>query len=283
MSERFSLTWNDYQSNWRKSLAELRNDNNFSDITLISADKVKFSAHKILLSSCSKMIKFILDDTKQANLLFLGGVSSTNLGFILDYIYHGEVKIFQEHLDGFLASAQKLEILGLLSDIQNQEAFTRQSSMTMDEHFMKRDMISPKKEIVNNQPQPDPDDIKKSLQFCIEEHSLLDVNDSLPSQVERQNSRSTVMDANRYNVEAMNPMEIDAKVKSMYQKIDERWICLECSKTTNNMSNMKKHVEIHLEGLKYSCSSCSKDFRSKNLLYLHTKTKEHQYLKNFSG
>ena len=229
------------------------------------------------------MLKFILDDTKQANLLYLGGVSSTNLGFILDYIYHGEVKIFQEHLDGFLASAQKLEILGLLSDIQNQEAFTRQSSMTMDEHFMKRDMISPKKEIVNNQPQPDPDDIKRSLQFCIEEHSLLDVNDSLPSQVERQNSRSTVMDANRYNVEAMNPMEIDAKVKSMYQKIDERWICLECSKTTNNMSNMKKHVEIHLEGLKYSCSSCSKDFRSKNLLYLHTKTKEHQYLKNFSG
>ena len=283
MSERFNLRWDEYQSNWSKSLAELRNDNNFSDITLISDDKVKFSAHKILLSSCSKMLKFILDDTKQANLLFLGGVSSTNLGFILDYIYHGEVKIFQEHLDGFLASAQKLEILGLLSDIQNQEAFTRQSSMTMDEHFMKRDMISPKKEIVNNQPQPDPDDIKKSLQFCIEEHSLLDVNDSLPSQVERQNSRSTVMDANRYNVEAMNPMEIDAKVKSMYQKIDERWICLECSKTTNNMSNMKKHVEIHLEGLKYSCSSCSKDFRSKNLLYLHTKTKEHQYLKNFSG
>ena len=114
MSERFNLTWNDYQSNWSKALAELRNDNNFSDITLISDDKVKFSAHKILLSSCSKMLKFILDDTKQANLLFLGGVSSTNLGFILDYIYHGEVKIFQEHLDGFLASAQKL-----LSDNQN--------------------------------------------------------------------------------------------------------------------------------------------------------------------
>ena len=126
-------------------------------------------------------------------------------------------------------------------------------------------------------------DVKKSPQFFNEENSLVGVNDSLPSQVERQNFRSTIMDANRYNVEEMNPVEIDAKVKSMYQKIDERWICLECSKTTNNMSNMKKHVEIHLEGLKYSCSSCSKDFRSKNLLYLHTKTKEHQYLRNFSG
>ena len=265
MSERFNLTWNDYQSNWSKALAELRNDNNFSDITLISDDKVKFSAHKILLSSCSKMLKFILDDTKQANLLFLGGVSSTNLGFILDYIYHGEVKIFQEHLDGFLASAQKLEILGLLSDNQNKEADTRQSSI--DEHFMTFE---------DNY-------VKKSPHFCKEENSLVGVNVSTPSQVDRQNSRSTLMDTSRYNVEAMNLVEIDAKIKSMYQKFDERWICLECSKTANNMSNMRKHVEIHLEGLKYSCSSCSKDFRSKNLLYLHSKTKEHQYLKNFSG
>ena len=51
-------------------------------------------------------------------------------------------------------------------------------------------------------------DVKKSPQFYNEEHSLLDVNDSLPSQVARQNFRSTVMDANRYNVEAMNPVAV---------------------------------------------------------------------------
>ena len=88
MSEKFSLKWNDYLSNWNKSLSELRNDNEFADVTLISDDKVKFSAHKILLSSCSSMLKFILKENKQKNsLLFLGGVSSVNLGFILDYVY----------------------------------------------------------------------------------------------------------------------------------------------------------------------------------------------------
>ena len=111
MSEKFSLKWNDYLSNWTKSLSELRHDTESADVTLISDDKVKFAAHKTLLSSCSNTFKFILKGNTHANtLLFLGGISSINLGFILDYIYYGEVNLFQEQLDSFLESAQKLEI-----------------------------------------------------------------------------------------------------------------------------------------------------------------------------
>ena len=47
--------------------------------------------------------------------MYLSGVNSLNLGFIHAYIYHGEVNIYQEQLDSFLESAQKLEIEGLLS------------------------------------------------------------------------------------------------------------------------------------------------------------------------
>ena len=122
MSEKFCLKWNDYQTNWNRSLSELRNDNDLADVTLISDDKVKFSAHKVLLSSCSNMFKFILKSNTHTNpLLFLGGVSSVNLGFILDYIYYGEVKIYQEQLDNFLESAQKLEIEGLLGNSEDTE------------------------------------------------------------------------------------------------------------------------------------------------------------------
>ena len=61
------------------------------------------------------MFKFILRENNNANpLLYLGGVSSINIGLILDYIYNGEVNLFQEQLDSFLESAQKLEIEGLI-------------------------------------------------------------------------------------------------------------------------------------------------------------------------
>ena len=43
------------------------------------------------------------------------------LGLILDYIYHGEVNLFQEQLDSFLESAQKLEVEGLLSGHDDHE------------------------------------------------------------------------------------------------------------------------------------------------------------------
>ena len=108
MSEKFSLKWNDCQSNWNQSLSELRNDQESTDITLISEDKVKFPAHKILLSSCSKTFKFILKGSFHANpLLYLSGISSVNVGFILDFIYYGEVNLFQEQLDHFLESAHR--------------------------------------------------------------------------------------------------------------------------------------------------------------------------------
>ena len=117
MNEKFSLKWNDYQTNWNHSLTRLRNDHESADITLISDDKVKFSAHKILLTSCSKLFKFILEGNFHTNpLLYLSGVSSVNLGFILDYIYHGEVTLSQEQLDNFLESSQNLEIEGLQGD-----------------------------------------------------------------------------------------------------------------------------------------------------------------------
>ena len=64
MLDKFSVKWDHFQSKWTKTLSELRSSDNFADVSLICDDKVKFSAHKILLSSCSKMLKFILEENQ---------------------------------------------------------------------------------------------------------------------------------------------------------------------------------------------------------------------------
>ena len=57
--------------------------------------------------------------------------------------------------------------------------------------------------------------------------------------------------------------------------------CRVCGKDSTGMtktrrdalkSNMKKHVETHVEGLSYSCQLCGKEFRSKNSLQVHKST-----------
>ena len=48
-------------------------------------------------------------------LLYLDNVDGEELNVVLDYIYKGEVQIYQENLDNFLNIATKLKLEGLLS------------------------------------------------------------------------------------------------------------------------------------------------------------------------
>lgn len=249
MPEKFSLEWNNYQQNWRKSLSELRNDDELADVTLISDDKKIFLAHKVLLSSFSNLFKMILKESRQQNsLLYLSGVSSVNLELILDYIYHGEVNLYQEHLDSFLEDAKKLEIFGL----QDKSSGPYPQDVSLKSFY--------------EESQQNESSICKS-----EKSTLVSPMSSGPlAKPSRRQSYETVTNyLPKYDVGAMTKEEIDAKINSMYQKINESWICLECSKIATNLSNMRKHVEYHLKGLSFNCSICRREFSLRNDLYKH--------------
>ena len=116
MSERFSLKWSDFQSVVSQSFSVLRQEADFYDVTLVSDDHTQISAHKLVLSASSDFFKSILRKNPHSHpLLYLSGVDATSLGFVLDYIYQGEVQLFQNQLDNFLDVAQKLKIEGLIS------------------------------------------------------------------------------------------------------------------------------------------------------------------------
>ena len=257
MTEKFALKWNDFQSNWSSSLSELRKDTDLADVTLISEDKVKFTAHKILLSSCSSMFKFILKENIQAHpLVYLGGVSSINIGFILDYIYYGEVNIHQEHLDSFLESAQKLEITGLIDSNQGSK---KKEKGSFGQGKTNATEILTKEEWVDNPSIYDNTFSGLATNHAFKERRL-------------HTRRAMLNDAPRINVENMTPEEIEAQTKELYQKVDGVWTCLQCGKTSNVHCNMKFHVETHMDGLCYPCNICSKEFRSKNTLNFHKST-----------
>ena len=122
MSEKFCLRWNDFQTTTSKSFGKMRQDEDFFDVTLVSDDQVQVSAHKLVLSACSSFFKTILKANPHSHpLLYLSGINSTNLNYILDYVYHGEVQLYQENLEAFLDTAQKLDIEGLTSDLDSKE------------------------------------------------------------------------------------------------------------------------------------------------------------------
>ena len=256
MAKKFCLKWNDYQSNWSKALNELRKDTDFSDVILISEDKVKFSAHRILLSSCSNLFKFILKDNVQPNsLLYLSGVNSLNIGFILDYIYHGEVNICQEQLDSFLESAQKLEIEGLLGSTDDSN-----ENLNEGKYLPQEQEENIEHENFDHQAQNE-----KSLERIDNE-----VNRARRTYSTAQN------DVAKIDVGSMTSEEIDNKMRELYERTEDGWICLFCDHTNKGKSsNIRQHVETHMDGLVYTCNLCSKEFRSRNVLNQH-KTKTHK-------
>ena len=136
MAEKFCLKWNDFSSNVSKSFGLFRTADYLHDVTLVSDDYKQVSAHKLVLSACSEYFRNIFKNNHTKNihhlLLCLDGISSTDLENIVDYIYNGEIQIYQDNLDRFLTIAQRFRLEGLLSDKEEPSENHDQGSQDME-------------------------------------------------------------------------------------------------------------------------------------------------------
>ena len=53
--ETYCLKWNSFQTNISKSIIDLRREEDFFDVTLVTDDQQFISAHKLVLSSSSEL------------------------------------------------------------------------------------------------------------------------------------------------------------------------------------------------------------------------------------
>ena len=241
MSEKYSLRWNDFQSSVSKSFKKLQQESHFNDVILISEDDVKIPAHKLVLSASSSFFKRILQNNPHKDtLLFLGGVTSKHLGLVLDYIYQGEVQIYQEQLDVFLSTAQKLQIEGLLK--KPGKCNLNLNDRNDGEEEGKGDLNTEPLKFDNEVENQDIENEKPKVNYGI---SLGNLDRDILMKKKRELFRRT----NEGSGQAFE--------------------CLGCGKLMNNQANMMRHVETHIEGLSYSCQVCGKMFRSNNSLSSH--------------
>ena len=248
MSEKFCLKWNDFNTNTSRAFGLIRNEEFLQDVTLVGDDNSQVAAHKLVLSSCSEYFKNVFKSNKHSHpLLCLDGVTSADIMNILDYIYNGEVKLFQEDLDRFLAIAHRFKLEGLLgeenSGEQNSSDIINYSSPMM---------------------------LSKLENDNEEENSAF--TGKLSNITERESSQFALTDEERNNLVAM--------IEQYVEKMDDGgWMCKVCSKSVkgkNSRQQMQYHVEgNHLEGLSLPCHLCGKTFSSRSSLGSH-KTRRHK-------
>jgi len=112
-TEQFCLRWNDFHSNITSAFAEIRDHDDFLDVTLVcEGETVK--AHKLVLSACSPLFRLMLKKNSHPQpMIFLRGIRHPDMVSILNFMYNGEVNVNQEDLQNFLAAAEELKIKGL--------------------------------------------------------------------------------------------------------------------------------------------------------------------------
>ena len=122
--EKYNLTWTDYPDHLRALMHDLMVSEDFADVTLVTNDKKKVRAHRHVLSACSPVFKEILQIEKQNNhpFIYLRGIQYSEIEPILQFMYLGEAKLYEERLNEFLSAARDLEIKELYKRVKTNQA-----------------------------------------------------------------------------------------------------------------------------------------------------------------
>ena len=247
MMDKFCLKWNDFQSNVSKTFSNLRKEQDFFDITLLSNDGEAVSAHKVVLSASSEFFKSVFRKADHSKpMIYLNGVDCKVLDHILDYIYEGEVQLYQEDLDSFLDVAEKLKINGLIEGQEKKERSTQDSVKEKEENFENVDYnpTFSSKEVISN----------------------LEMKNKDPKE------DRTVSFVSQQGIDVYE--EAKQAVDQLVMKVGDSWLCKTCNKTAKLNTQIRKHAEIHIEGLSFPCQICGDTFRSRVLLK-HHKSRKH--------
>uniref|UniRef100_A0A8W7Q3H3 BTB domain-containing protein n=1 Tax=Anopheles coluzzii TaxID=1518534 RepID=A0A8W7Q3H3_ANOCL len=110
-TQHFCLRWNNYQSSITSAFENLRDDEDFVDVTL-ACDGRSLKAHRVVLSACSTYFRELLKSTPCKHpVIVLQDVAFTDLHALVEFIYHGEVNVHQRSLSSFLKTAEILRVL----------------------------------------------------------------------------------------------------------------------------------------------------------------------------
>ena len=117
-SEKLCLKWDDFQTNIGSSFGQMRKDEDFSDVTLTCDGDNRIEAHKVILAASSSFFGRLLKQNKHPHpLVYMRGMNNNQLSEVVDFIYHGEVNIYEENIEDFLTLAEELQLKGLNNSV----------------------------------------------------------------------------------------------------------------------------------------------------------------------
>jgi len=225
--------WNGFQENAISSIGTLRMENEFADFTLACEDGQQVEVHKVIMASSSPFFLNLLRRNKQPHpLIYMRGLKSEDLVAMVDFLYNGEVNVYQENTDSFLALAEELQLKGLMGSAAEKEV---------------EDRIPQNKKTLP----------KQALTKTADGYNFIKQVESIPPPEGPVAVTEYINDL----------QDLDATIKSMMEFSENKAggsqqgrarICTVCGKE-GSMDSIMKHIESnHIIGVSHTCNICGK-------------------------
>ena len=261
MSEKLFLQWNDFKENVNSAFGKLRDDKEFTDVTLVCEDGQQMEAHKVILASSSPFFEKIFQKGKHPHsLIYLRWFLSKDFASILDFLYFGEANVYQEDLDSFLAIADEIELKGLTGPTSTNVLEEQENSK------------HPEPSATNKESIKTSSTDKRGLTHSRNDGTNAIINPSAAVAIANESST--------------NLQALDEKVKSMMEKGQKMipngakdkngkpvqktlYICKVCGKE-GLPTYIRNHIESnHFDGISIPCDHCGKTLSSRASLGVH--------------
>ncbi|XP_019874276.1 broad-complex core protein isoforms 1/2/3/4/5 isoform X4 [Aethina tumida] len=116
--QQFCLRWNNFQANITSQFEALRDEEDFTDVT-IACEGQRLQAHKVVLSACSPFFKELFKSNPCSHpIIFMRDVEARHIVALMEFMYAGEVNVAQAQLSAFLRTAESLKIRGLTDNTE---------------------------------------------------------------------------------------------------------------------------------------------------------------------
>ena len=235
--EKYTLAWRSYSDHLREALGDMMSSNEFADVTLVTDDKQQIRAHRNILSACSPVFKNILQIHSNITnpVIYLRGIQHFEMESIMQFMYLGEAKFYEERMSEFLMVSKDLEI----KDLSSTGIRT------------------------NYQP-----DSNKDSDFSENNDADEDVGDN-PAQTFKEDEvyvENEIQTTNRPTIRK------SAAIKRVSRTDDGKYACNQCDYLAGHKSHLTKHIESIHEGIKHACNQCEYQTGYKSDLKKHHKS-----------
>jgi len=252
----YNLTWPTYSDHTASMLSQMRNCNNFADVTLVCDDKKQIRAHRNVLSACSGFFKDILLinlQSVQHPVVFLRGVHSEELNTILQFVYEGQVSVGQDKFMKLYEVAKSLEIVELILIIQL-SMFNEDTETNTPIKNESQETVSQETNDISNYFKSD-DDIESNSP---KKKAIINNDTHNCSSEEEANSHENKQ------LPTKQPENPD----------DSKYYCNQCEYYCSTKNEIDAHLNVH-QGPKHTCHICGRAYKKKFDLQIHIRS-EHE-------